>query len=273
MAINIWHCTLTSEISKKMFFSIDVNFHFHSEWMWPKHSLYLWLHKTRPFSVNSKCNYLWPHRSQIFIAFKSFFSISSVIQTNPCWLEPQKKKMLNLFLSKWVYQWELKYHTEVCRDWNKNRKAKPPKPSAEFQMPSQVWIAITHFKTSRKSVQGRHVRRTLLWVKKVFLGRSSSPNIEINAKTTTVIAGYCIDLKINSCLTVVYLKVHFSQCILAMSKSWFSELKVNDLPKMFFKALVNMGLNVGKIALIKLQLISQHNLSIIICWKKQRFRD
>lgn len=41
-------------------------------------------------------------------------------------------------------------------------------------------------------------------------------------------------------------------------------LKVNDLPEVFSKALVNMGLDAGKIALIKPQLVSQHNFSIII---------
>lgn len=41
-------------------------------------------------------------------------------------------------------------------------------------------------------------------------------------------------------------------------------LKINDLPEVFFKALLNMGLDAGKIALTKLQFVSQRNFSIVI---------
>lgn len=40
-------------------------------------------------------------------------------------------------------------------------------------------------------------------------------------------------------------------------------LKVNDLPEVFFKTLVNLGLEAEKIALLKLLHISQHGFSIL----------
>lgn len=40
-------------------------------------------------------------------------------------------------------------------------------------------------------------------------------------------------------------------------------LKVNDLPEAFFKALVHLGLDAKKIALVKLQHISQHDFSTL----------